>query len=121
MHDNDKVDGYYSPKRMRDQYLPGIEPHGVGYVWRTNPPAFSINSDWNRRCMLAVIDSLTAEGVTAWPGDATSCVVQIIEAYARPLAELTYEDEKLRAKYSAVQKAYEQYQVLLNLARSGNL
>jgi len=74
---------------MRQCYLKDVSPHEIGHRWRTNPPPYPLDGDpnaiqvWHRECMSAVLDSLTAEGVMAWPGDGTSCVCQIIEAFAR--------------------------------------
>lgn len=75
-----------STEDMRAAYLPGVERHSIGLRWRTDPPPYEPGMDWGRECMNAVIDCLTAEGIPAWPGDATSCVVQIIEAYAKRTA-----------------------------------
>jgi len=74
---------------MRNQVLPGVEPHSIGYKWRTDPPPYVNTPEWHRECMDAVIDSLTAEGVIAWPGDGTSCVCQIITLLAARLAAAT--------------------------------
>lgn len=59
------------------------KPHSIGIRWRNDPPPYSQTLDWHRECMEAIIDSLTAVGIPAWAGDATECVKQIIEAYAK--------------------------------------
>lgn len=76
-----------STEYMRECYLKDVPRHSIGFKWRTDPPPYpsdaAARETWHRDCMSAVLDSLTAEGIVAWPGDATSCVCQIIEAFAK--------------------------------------
>lgn len=61
----------------------GLPTSGWWDKWRKNPPP---KFDYEL-CELAIIDALTQEGGVAWHGDASSCVTQIVEAYAKQLAE----------------------------------
>lgn len=64
--------------------------------WRQQPPP---EFDYDL-CELAIIDALTQEGVTAWHGDASSCVTQIVEAYAIALANAQKRIKALEVKLS---------------------
>ena len=58
----------------------GMKP-GMWARWRDNPPP--LNTSKNIRIdevVYAIIDALTQEGITAWNGDATGCVSQMIYA-----------------------------------------
>ena len=57
----------------------GCEPGWLQHRWRQQPaPKFDY-----QECMAAVLDALNREGIPAWNGDATGCVVQIVEAQAK--------------------------------------
>lgn len=78
-------DKYLTTDYARASYLNNVAPHSIDYEggWRTaTPPLYRSDGKWYNDCMNAVIDALTSEGVVAWPGDGTSCVVQIVESYA---------------------------------------
>lgn len=62
----------------------GYEPGQLQAKWRTDPPE---KFDY-QECMAAVLDALNREGIPAWNGDATGCVVQIVEAQAKRATEL---------------------------------
>ena len=61
----------------------GCEPGKLQWKWRTEPPPYRADQEWNRECVAAILDALNHEGVVAWDGDAVSCVAQIIAAYAQ--------------------------------------
>jgi hypothetical protein len=56
----------------------GLKP-GFWEAWRSaNPPPFDYET-----CELAILDALTQEGISAWHGDASGCVTQIVQAQAK--------------------------------------
>lgn len=62
----------------------GYEPGQLQAKWRTDPPPFAATAEWFGEAEDAVLDALVIEGgIAAWPGDGTSCVMQIIEAFAK--------------------------------------
>lgn len=63
---------------------------------------------------LAIRDALNQEGVPAHSGDATSCVTQIVEAYARAYdAEL--KEQELREQHPSLKAAWDNYQMVRKL------
>ena len=70
--------------------LLGYEPGKLQFEWRTKNPPHPIQTteNWYRLCETAIIDALVNEGIAAWHGDGVSCVAQIVQAYAKRVAEL---------------------------------
>lgn len=88
----------------------GFEPRYLQLAWRNNPPPYgqeTAGRSWHWVCEQAIIDALIHEGIPAWHGDAVSCVAQIVEAYAKRLAEL---EKKLEAERSLAANIIGQYE-----------
>lgn len=64
----------------------GCEPGELQRRWRQSPPLYATGGTWHRECTAAVLDALNQNGIDAWDGDAVSCVVQIVEAYAKKMS-----------------------------------
>jgi hypothetical protein len=105
----------------------GYKPRQLQLKWRTNPPrlppappAFVDGRDfgeyienparvaaqearhvWTHEAYAAVVDALVHEGVTAWPGDATGCVVQMLVAFAEREQALIKEGDPDRKLFNA--------------------
>jgi hypothetical protein len=74
--------------------------------WETDPAIKVLQWEWRKpncdrdpsEILWAVIDALTQEGIAVWPGDATSCVEQIVRVQYDRAEALLAENEALRKK-----------------------
>lgn len=80
----------------------GVEPRSLQWKWRElDPPRFEDRQEWYQECSAALLDALVNEGgIPAWDGDGLSCAVQIVEAYAKRLADAERRDNAARDLYA---------------------
>jgi hypothetical protein len=67
---------YYRDKAKEATERRGFKEGELQWLWR-NPDCFNRKYDYGE-VVDAICDALTREGQTAWPGDGTSCVEQMI-------------------------------------------
>lgn len=78
----------------------GFNP-GMWAKWREDPPPLKAYKKSTDLILLAILDVLTQEGIVAWPGDATSCVSQIVHAQLNSRKRLMSALERMAHAYTA--------------------
>lgn len=96
------ADRLYESRQQAGYFLKhnGLEP-GMWAKWREDPPPLQAYKNSTDLILLAIIDVLTQEGIVAWPGDATSCVSQLVHAQLNSRKRLISALERIVHAYTA--------------------